>query len=140
MLTNLEVRALESLCSMSRAVCEIRDMLRDSSDTPAEDSPRTVDRLRGRPVHRLSGCGANRHLRDLRAAIGAERHGSVNLLTAAAAIPHCLYRCFRKRYGCLCIRIIIRFHIIPSCVRFFVFYYNIVWIWLQDFLRIFVHA
>lgn len=46
MLTNLEVRALESLCSMSRAVCEIRDMLRDSSDAPAEDSPRTVDRLR----------------------------------------------------------------------------------------------
>lgn len=46
MLTNLEVRALESLCSMSRAVCEIRDMLRDSSDAPAEDSPAKVDRLR----------------------------------------------------------------------------------------------
>lgn len=46
MLTNLEVRALESLCSMSRAVCEIRDMLRDSSDAPAEDSPNKVDRLR----------------------------------------------------------------------------------------------
>lgn len=46
MLTNLEVRALESLCSMSRAVCKICDMLRDSSDAPAEDSPAKVDRLR----------------------------------------------------------------------------------------------
>ena len=55
MLTNLEVRALESLCSMSRAVCEIRDMLRDSSDAPAEDSPRTVDRLRAF-VHELCEC------------------------------------------------------------------------------------
>ena len=55
MLTNLEVRALESLCSMSRAVCEIRDMLRDSSDTSAEDSPRTVDRLRAF-VRELCDC------------------------------------------------------------------------------------
>lgn len=55
MLTNLEVRALESLCSMSRAVCEIRDMLRDSSDAPAEDSPRTVDRLRAF-VRELCDC------------------------------------------------------------------------------------
>jgi len=55
MLTNLEVRALESLCSMSRAVCEIRDMLRDSSDMPAEDSPRTVDRLRAF-VRELCDC------------------------------------------------------------------------------------
>ncbi len=46
MLTNLEVRALEAICTMSRAVCEIRDMLRDSSDAPAEDSPAKVDRLR----------------------------------------------------------------------------------------------
>ena len=45
-LTNIEVRTLEAICSMSRAVCEIRDMLRDSSDAPAEDSPRTVDRPR----------------------------------------------------------------------------------------------
>lgn len=55
MLTNLEVRALESLCTMSRAVCEIRDMLRDSSDAPAEDSPRTVDRLRAF-VRELCDC------------------------------------------------------------------------------------
>ena len=55
MLTNLEVRALESLCSMSRAVCEIRDMLRDSSDAPTEDSPRTVDRLRAF-VRELCDC------------------------------------------------------------------------------------
>ena len=55
MLTNLEVRALESLCSMSRAVCEIRDMLRDSSDAPAEDAPRTVDRLRAF-VRELCDC------------------------------------------------------------------------------------
>jgi hypothetical protein len=55
MLTNLEVRALESLCSMSRAVCEIRDMLRDSSDAPAEDSPAKVDRLRAF-VRELCDC------------------------------------------------------------------------------------
>lgn len=55
MLTNLEVRALESLCSMSRAVCEIRDMLRDSSDSPAEDSPAKVDRLRAF-VRELCDC------------------------------------------------------------------------------------
>lgn len=53
--TNLEVRALESLCSMSRAVCEIRDMLRDSADAPAEDSPAKVDRLRAF-VRELCDC------------------------------------------------------------------------------------
>ncbi len=47
MLTNLEVRALESLCSMSRAVCDIRDMLRNASAVePSEDAPNKVDRLR----------------------------------------------------------------------------------------------
>ena len=55
MLTNLEVRALESLCTMSRAVCEIRDMLRDSSGAPAEDSPNKVDRLRAF-VRELCDC------------------------------------------------------------------------------------
>lgn len=54
MLTNLEVRALESLCSMSRAVCEIRDMLRDAGDdAPA---PRDgADRLRAF-VRELCDC------------------------------------------------------------------------------------
>lgn len=56
MLTNLEVRALESLCTMSRAVCDIRDMLRNASAVePAEDSPRTVDRLRAF-VRELCDC------------------------------------------------------------------------------------
>ena len=56
MLTNLEVRALESLCSMSRAVCEIRDMLRNASAVePSEDSPAKVDRLRAF-VHELADC------------------------------------------------------------------------------------
>ena len=56
MLTNLEARALESLCSMSRAVCEIRDMLRDSSAVePSEDSPAKVDRLRAF-VRELCDC------------------------------------------------------------------------------------
>ena len=56
MLTNLEVRALESLCSMSRAVCEIRDMLRNASAVePSEDAPNKVDRLRAF-VRELCDC------------------------------------------------------------------------------------
>jgi len=56
MLTNLEVRALESLCTMSRAVCEIRDMLRNSSAVePSEDAPNKVDRLRAF-VRELCDC------------------------------------------------------------------------------------
>ena len=56
MLTNLEVRALESLCTMSRAVCAIRDMLRNASAVePSEDAPHKVDRLRAF-VRELCDC------------------------------------------------------------------------------------
>lgn len=55
-LTNIEVRTLEAICSMSRAVCAIRDMLRNSSAVePSEDAPNKVDRLRAF-VRELCDC------------------------------------------------------------------------------------